>query len=57
MIAGRKITRKDQMIIEYTENSEIGAVRRKDNSFFVPIKKINKQALQRSCIQFCVKGR
>ena len=41
-IMGRRIKRRDQIIIEYTENRRIGEVRARGNSFFVPIKKIYK---------------
>ena len=39
-VAGRKIARKDQYIVEYTESKKWSAVRRKGNRFFVPIKKV-----------------
>ncbi len=55
-INGRKITRKDQMIIEYTENITMGAVRRKDNVFFVPIKKIGRSHFSGPVYNFAVKG-
>ncbi len=42
-ILGREITRKDQYIIEYTENKIWSEVRKKDNVFFVPIKEIRKE--------------
>ncbi len=41
-ILGRKIERSDQYIIEYTEGKKIGEVRKKGNTFFVPIKQIKK---------------
>ncbi|MDE1870622.1 MAG: Fe-S cluster assembly protein SufB [Candidatus Micrarchaeota archaeon] len=53
-ILGRKITRKDQIIIEYTEDRNIGGVRRKGNSFFVPIKKIGKKDFKGPVYNFSV---
>jgi len=40
VIEGRKIVRRDQFIVEYTESKKWSAVRKKDNRYFVPIKKI-----------------
>jgi Fe-S cluster assembly protein SufB len=40
IIPGRKITRKDQYVVEYTEDKKWSEVRRKGNRFFVPIKEI-----------------
>ena len=40
MIQGRKIIRKDQYIVEYTEAKKWSGVRKKGNQFFVPIKRI-----------------
>lgn len=56
IIAGRKIMRKDQIIVEYTENKKIGEVRGRDNLFFVPIKKINKSHFSGPVYNFAVKG-
>ncbi len=39
-IKGRKIVRGDQYIVEYTESKKWSAVRRRDNRYLVPIKKI-----------------
>lgn len=38
----RKITRSNQYIIQYTENSRFNQVRVKENMFFVPIKEIKR---------------
>ncbi len=53
-ILGRKITRKDQIIIEYTKGISIGSVRKKGNSFFVPIKKIIKTEFKGPVYNFSV---
>ncbi len=41
-INGKTIHRKEQYIIEYTENKKYNRVRHKDNLFYVPIRKIEK---------------
>ncbi|MBN1915934.1 Fe-S cluster assembly protein SufB [Candidatus Dojkabacteria bacterium] len=43
IILGRKIVRKNQFIVEYTDNKKFSEVRKKDNLFFVPIKEIRKE--------------
>jgi Fe-S cluster assembly protein SufB len=39
-IAGRRTVRKDQYIVEYTEDKKWSAVRKRDNRYLVPVKKI-----------------
>ncbi len=53
-VLGRKIKRSDQYIIEYTEGKTMGEVRRKDNHFFVPIKRINKSDFDDLVYNFAV---
>ena len=53
-INGRKITRKDQVIVEYTKNTSMGEVRKKANSFFVPIKKIESEMFDGQVYNFAV---
>ncbi len=40
---GRSIKRKEQYIIEYTENIKFSRVRHKNNYYYVPIKKIERE--------------
>jgi Fe-S cluster assembly protein SufB len=54
IINGRKIKRKEQYILEFTEDKHLGEVRRKDNYFFVPIKKIIKNSFYGMVYNFAV---
>ncbi len=42
-IVGRKIRRKDQFIVQYTEDKRHSQVRKAGNNFYVPIRKIIKE--------------
>ena len=42
-INGRPIERKEQYIIEYTENVKFSRVRHKNNYYYVPIKKVDRE--------------
>ncbi len=53
-ILGRMIKRSDQYIIEYTEGRRIGEVRKKSNTFLVPIKKIMRHAFKDLVYNFAV---
>jgi len=53
-ILGRKIRRKDQIIIEYTEHKETGEVIKVGNRFLVPIKKINRNNFKGPVYNFSV---
>ncbi len=54
LINGRKIVRKDQVVIEYTEHKNMGDVKKRENSFFVPIKRINKKDFSGPVYNFSV---
>ena len=53
-INGRKIRRKEQYTVEFTENEHFGEVRHKGNYFFVPIKKIIKRNFSGMVYNFAV---
>ena len=55
-ILGRRIVRKDQYVVEYTENKKWSAVRRKGNRYFVPIKKILSEAFHGRVYNLGVSG-
>ncbi|MDG6954912.1 MAG: SufD family Fe-S cluster assembly protein, partial [Nitrososphaerota archaeon] len=55
-IGGRRIVRKDQYIIEYTENKKWSAVRRKGNMFFVPIRMIRSSRFKGRVYNIGVEG-
>jgi Fe-S cluster assembly protein SufB len=55
-IRGRKIFRKDQFIVEYTENKKWSAVRKKGNHYFVPIKRILSERFDGPVYNLGVKG-
>ncbi len=54
VVFGKKIKRPDQMIIQYSEDKGMGEVRKKANTFFVPIKKINKKQFNGTVYNFGV---
>ena len=55
-IAGRRIVRKDQYVVQYTESKKWSAVRRKGNRFFVPIKKILSSSFEGRVYNIGVEG-
>jgi Fe-S cluster assembly protein SufB len=56
IILGRKITRKDQYVVEYTEDKKWSEVRRKGNRFFVPIKEIKSNDFEGPVYNLGVQG-
>jgi Fe-S cluster assembly protein SufB len=55
-IRGRRIARKDQYLIEYTENKKWSAVRRRSNRFFVPIRAIRSEPFDGDVYNLRVRG-
>jgi Fe-S cluster assembly protein SufB len=43
LVHSRNITRKDQFIVQFSENSKFNQVRKRGNIFFVPIKEIKRE--------------
>ncbi len=56
VIAGRKIVRRDQYIVEYTEGKKWSAVRKKGNVYFVPVKKILSEQFDGTVYNIGVRG-
>ncbi len=55
-ILGRAIHRNDQYVVEYTADKRIGEVRRRGNSYFVPIKRIVRHTFDGNVYNFGVRG-
>jgi Fe-S cluster assembly protein SufB len=56
MIGERRMARRDQYIIEYTENKKWSAVRRRGNHFFVPIREIRSEPFNGDVYNLGVSG-
>ncbi|MDG6990123.1 MAG: SufD family Fe-S cluster assembly protein, partial [Nitrososphaerota archaeon] len=55
-IGGKKIVRKDQYIVEYTESKRWSEVRKSGNRFYVPIKRIDSEGFEGRVYNIGVEG-
>jgi len=55
-IMGRKIRRKDQFIVQYTEDKRYSQVRKEGNNFYVPIRKITREKFKDKVYNLEVNG-